>query len=500
MITNWVAPMSCVGVVAAIATAGRISVQEGLWVAAAVLLAFGPSALQTTSAVRRRFAESLLIPLALVLMIYDAPAQRMMLACPVLLLAAWAAWHAAVRSGDCFFSAPALTAFFGLSLRVMTGGALASGGVHGVVAALVAAVVVPFAAARLSPKLGLMSVLIFAAIPFQYEPWSAWALTAIAAGSLLMPIRSDVAGPCDELSGGVSGVLPLLGAAACIGLAVAPWGSLSPTALWPSASWVSWAALAVAIVVAFRVPTASAAACTVFAVLLLGPAQPRIPGFGAKTLTADEPARVLRVGDGKPYGIDLALRHGAGLRDNVTVAWVHLDEKKVPIRVGRNIVEESHRRRNGHDEPQHSEPAAVICRPPSAPGQGWNVCARTMLKAPAGVRPVIRRNPKIRDTAVVKIVTAGPRRNESFFAGIDGWVLLGLFLVPLVQLVSGSWLRRSAWLPWLPLVVGLMVARVAVEPLHRLGAHLQWTLCAAAVVAALVPVVRSRFGVTSSES
>lgn len=482
------------------ATVGRISTQEGLWVAAAVLLAFGPSALQTSGAVRRRFAESLLIPLVLVLMIFDSPTQQMMLAPAVLLFAAWAAWHAAVRSVDCYFSVPVLTAFFGLSLRVVTGGALASGGVHGLFAAMVAAVVVPFAAARLSPNLGLMSVLIFTTIPFQYEPWSAWALTAIAAGSWFIPVRSFANGRRDELSGGISGILPLLGAAACIGLAVAPWGSLSPADLWPTASWVSWVALALAVVVAFRVPTASAAACTVFAVLLLGPAQPRIPGFGARTITAEEPAQMLRVGDGRPYGVDLALRHGAGFRDQATVAWIHLGDKKVPIRVGRNIAEESYRRRNGRDEPQHSEPAAVICRPPSAPGQGWNVCTRTMLEVPAGVRPVIRRNPKIRDKAVIKIVTAGPERNESFFAGIDGWVLLGLILVPLVQLVSGSWMRRSSWLPWLPLVVGLLVARVAVEPLHRLGSQLQWTLCVAAVAAALVPVVLSRLGFKSSES
>jgi len=479
------------GVLAAAGFTGRLQLVQATFFALSVVVAFGPSAAVVRPGAKRRLAELLAFVVVVTIVVFGEPETRQMVAGPMLLICGFAAWAVAVRSRVGGPSAPLLTAFFGLSARLAAGPVLVTTDGLAGVTMLVAAVVIPYCAARWSASFGLVAVLATAAVPATQGPLGVWAVVVVFGLAELVRRRrrrgSGHEGENDRGLGPFAGVLPALGGFAVIGLAVAPWGGLSPADLFPSASWISWSALGVAVAVGSRIPTASAGACVALAVLLLGPARPALPEL-AKNLSPENLQLPLPVGDGGFYGVDLAVVKRAGVMKGATIARVHIGQRTVPVRLG--ATTDGPADRGSQPELQlgsrHSVQRVLRPRAPGLQVQGWDVSYSARLHVADGEQPVIRRNRKVRRGAELGVLAAGPELRQGVGHAVGGCVLVALGLVSAIQLLSGGWTRAGAWLAWWPLVTGLLLNRVSVEPLHRVGFENEILLCGLAVVTAAV--------------
>jgi len=90
-------PGAFVFLVGAMAVLGRLGTAEAWSIVLTVLAAFGPSGWLAPGGWRRRAAEALLLPAAVVVTMVPSAVMRQMMVAPLVFLAAWVAWSAAVR-------------------------------------------------------------------------------------------------------------------------------------------------------------------------------------------------------------------------------------------------------------------------------------------------------------------------------------------------------------------------------------------------------------------
>ncbi len=284
-----------------------------------------------------------------------------------------------------------------------------------------------------------------------------------------------------------AGWLPLVGAACLAGLALARWGVPDPTLVFPGSSWVSWVGLAIVLLVSFRLPSGTAGACAVLGLLLLGPSLQPVPEGGAVVLDPANPKSFLRLGEGGAYLLDVAVAGGERVGTGATVARIHHGDQRVALRLGHQVPDWSTK---SAVEAGRNRPLAdrLVLRPPNEPGTDWMRAGRIVLDVEAGDRPVIERNPGIKQEARVMVLVAGPSGPVSPRShGADRWLWWAAALVALLQLIAGTWRASWSWLPWMILAVGVTASRMSVEPLFLLAQRHGVDLAFAAVAVAWTP-------------
>ena len=298
---------------AVLAGLGAISVSEAMWASASVALAFVPTGWWGGAGFRRRAAEAALVPAAFALTLVGGTAMRWMLVSPLLLLAVWTAVAVAWERTPTH-RRPLLAALLGLSARAAVGLGLTGFGGFEIGAAVALAAVAPWAAARRSGRRAAEIAALGAAV----MPWQRWPLPALAvlaacaAWGMLGRRRSR-----DEV---VLRWLPGVGAAALLAASLAPWAGFPIGEIFPAHGWLARAAVVLALIITPRLRPGLAGAVWMLATLSLGPALAPSPEQRAFVLNEELGELRMSAGSGGPYVIDLAVRNGDDLADDVPLA------------------------------------------------------------------------------------------------------------------------------------------------------------------------------------
>jgi len=447
-----------------------ISVSEAMWASASVALAFVPTGWWGSAGFRRRAAEAALLPAAFALTMVGGAAMRWMLVPPLLLIAAWtafaAAWERTPAAGR-----PLLAAFLGLSARAAVGLGLIGFSAFATGVTVVLAAVAPWAAARRSGRRAAELAALGAAV----IPWQRWPVPALvvvaacAAWGVLGRGRSR-----DEV---VLRWLPGVGAAALLAASLAPWAGFPVSEIFPGHSWLAPAVVVLALIITPRLRPGAAGAVWLLATLSLGPALAPPPEQRAFVLTEELGELRMSAGSGGPYVIDVAVRNGGDLEDDVPFAVLRYAGVNHLVRAG-------------------LDGGTVVWRPRGT-GQSarWRPAVRRTFAVPAGERPVLYRHQDLPDEVEVRVETLGtvratPPRNWT----LPAWLLAAALAVVVTQALSGSWRQPVAALPWIPLILGSLIARAPIEPLRLLGERLAVDIALAAVLLAWLPAARRWLG------
>ena len=464
---------------------GLLGSAEGLWIALAVLAAFGPSGWMAPGGWRRRAAEALLLPAAVVVTIVPSVAMRQMMVAPLVFLACWAAWSAAIRQMSGGPGRVAVTAFFGVAVRMVIGFSPAFAGWAGAGGAIVASAVVPGALAALSPPLGLIAVLVTALVPLYAMPALAWVLVVVCPALVWLlrkPFRAE-----KTATESLVGWYPMLGAAALVAVALGTWGLPGLGDILPGLNWIGGAIVFFILVISAKLPPTTAGACAVLACLLIGPPLASTPEGGGLKLDHDRVEARLRMGDGSSYVVDVVVDNLERVREGAKVATILIGTKRVALRVHRGSRGEAvviGSKRQGGD----GAASLTVWRPIAVAGHGWRRANRIVLDVPEGVVPVIERRPGLPEAIVVRLAASGPSKPTApRDLEAERWLWLTAAAVALLQLASGIWWRRDAWAPWMLLTAGLIVSRAAIEPLHLIIERHAVDLCLAALLLAWAP-------------
>lgn len=485
----WAAPGAFTLLVGVMTALGLMTSSEGLWISLAVLAAFGPSGWLAPGGWRRRTAEALLLPAAVVVTMVPSVVMRQMMVAPMVVLAAWVAWSAAVRQVPGRSGRIAATAFFGVAVRMIVGFSSVSAGWAGAGGAIVASAVVPGALAVLSLPLGLVAVFVTLPVTMHAGPIVAWIL--VATGLVLVWVlrkpfwAGRVATEC------LVSWYPGLGAAAVVAVALGAWGLPAIGEILPGLNWVGGAIVIVILVASVRFPPATVGACMVLACLMIGPPLASTPEGGSLRLDHDRAEAQLRAGDGAPYVFDVVVDDLERVHEGAKVASIAVGPKRTSLRM--------HRGSDGKavvigPQPNEGNGASSlgVWRPVARTGHGWRRADRIVLDVPEGVVPVMRRQPELPEAVVVRLAASGPSRPTApRDLEAERWLWLTAAAVALLQLVSGLWRRTDAWPPWMLLAAGLIATRAAVEPLHLIVGRHAVDLCLAAFLLAWAPAAAS---------
>ena len=479
--------MLLVGAVTAI---GLMGSSEGFWISVAVVGAFGPSGWLAPGGWRRRAAEALLLPAAAIVILVSSAAIRQMMVAPVILLAVWAAWSAAVHQISNRSGRVVVTAFFGASVRMIVGFTSISAGWLGMTGALAATAVVPGILVLLSPSLSLVAVLLVLPVTLNTGPVATWLLVAV--GLMLawvssLPLWAGRPAKIRQSVLSLGGWYPGIGACALVVVALGAWGLPDLGDVLPGINWVSGAIIFVVFLVSVRLPPATAGACAVLVCLVIGPPLASTPEGGALRLDQHHADAQLRVGDGSPYVIDIVVDNLERLAVDDKIATVNIGSKRVALRMDRGpegVAFVGRTKRKGRAGP----PSLGIWRPMVRMGHGWRRADRIVLKVPEGVVPVIKRRSDLPAGVVVRLLASGPSKPTGP-GDLDAnrWLFLTAALVAILQLASGLWQRKDAWAPWMILTAGLIASRAAIEPLHLIIGRHAIDLCLAALLLAWAP-------------
>ncbi len=482
----WATPGAYTLLVGAMTVLGLIGSTEGLWIALAVLAAFVPSGWLAPGGWQRRAAEALLLPAAVAITMVPSAVMRQMMVAPLVFLAAWAAWFAAVRKAPGRSERVVLTAFFGVAVRIVIGLATVSSGWLGAGGVIVASAVVPGALAAVSPPLGMIAVFVTMAVTMHAGPTMVWLMTGIAIGVALVfsrAFKEGETGKVDRLFQALVGWYPGLGAVALVVMSLGTWGLPATGEILPGLNWIGGVIFIVILGASLRMPPAIAGACIVLACLFIGPSLTPTPEGGGLRLDQNDLETPLRAGSGTSYVVDVIVDNLEQVREGSKVATIFIGSKRVALRM--------HRGSDGRARVINSQANEVngasnlgVWRP----DRTWQRADRIVLDVPEGVTPVIQRRIGLAEEVVVRLVSSGPSKPTSprdLEAERCFWLTAAA--VALLQLISGLWRRNDAWPPWMLLAAGLMISRAAVEPLHLLVERHAVDLCLAALLLAWVP-------------
>jgi len=455
---------------AVLAGLGAISVSEAMWASASVALAFVPTGWWGGTGFRRRAAEAALVPAAFALTMVGGTAMRWMLVPPLLLVAAWTAvavaWERTPTNRR-----PLLAALLGLSARAAVGLGLIGFSTFATVAAIAVAAVAPWAAARRSGRRAAEVAALGAAV----IPWQRWPLVTLAIVAAC--VAWGVLGRRRSRDEAVLCWLPGVGAAALMAAFLAPWAGFPVSEIFPAHGWLARAAVVLALIITPRLRPGPAGAVWLLATLSLGPALAPPPEQRAFVLTEELGELRMSAGSDSPYVIDLAVRNGDDLEDDVPLAVLRFAGADHLVRTG-------------------EDGGAVVWRPRGS-GQSarWRPAVRKSFAVPAGEHPVLYRHPDLPDRVEVRVETLGavratPPRDWT----LPAWLLAAVLVVVVTQALSGTWRQPVAALPWLGLVLGSLVARAPIEPLRLLGERLAVDIALAAVLLAWLPAARRWLG------
>ena len=168
-VTAWASSLAFALLTAVLAGLGAISVSEALWASTSVALAFVPTGWWAGLGVRRRLAETMLLPVAFALTMVESVTLRCMLMPPLLLLVGWATVASAWERTPVRLH-PLLAIFLGLSTRAAVGVGLSGFDVVEVVLTFALAAAGPWAAARRHGRRAAE----LAAISLAALPWQQW--------------------------------------------------------------------------------------------------------------------------------------------------------------------------------------------------------------------------------------------------------------------------------------------------------------------------------------
>ncbi len=462
-VTAWASSLAFALLAAVLAVLGAISVSEAMWASASVALAFVPTGWWGGAGFRRRAAEAALVPAAFALTMVGGTAMRRMLVPPLVLIAVWTAVAVAWERTPAH-RRPLLAALLGLSARAAVGLGLMGFSAFATGVTLVLAAVAPWAAARRSGRRAAELAALGAAV----IPWQRWPLVtlavvaACAAWGVLGGRRSR-----DEV---VLRWLPGVGAAALLAASLAPWAGFPVSEIFPGHGWLARAAVVLAVIITPRLRPGPAGAVWLLATLSLGPALAPPPEQRAFVLNEELGELRMSAGSGGPYVIDLAVRNSGDLADDVPLAVLRYAGVDHLVRAG-------------------GDGGAVVWRPQgSGRSARWRPAVRKTFAVPAGERPVLYRHQDLPDEIEVRVETLGavratPPRDWT----LSAWLLAAALAVVVTQALSGTWRQPVAALPWLPLILGSLIARAPIEPLRLLGERLAVDIALAAVLLAWLP-------------
>ena len=474
---------SFVVLAAVLVVVAGVPAADAVWASLAVALAFGPSGWLAPVGWRRRAAELALLPAAFVLTLVGDPTMRHMLLPPLLVLAAGAA-VAAAGARTSVRRRPILGAALGLSVRAACGLGLAGFSPWAAAAAVAASALLPWGATRWAgPWAGAAAALAVGAAPLQRWPLVALGLVAVG---FVLDMRPRATATRD---GAAMRWLPACGAVGLIAASVSAWGGIAPTLALPDAGWLALAGLTVALVITPRLAPGVAGAAWCALALLCGPVQPAPPDRAGSVLTAERPRTALPAGTGQPYVLELALGNAPAVAEGVPVAVLITGGERRVLRAGIDAAEWAHERADVRPVVAHSLPDQPIWRPGGAGGTSlWGVAGRVVVAVPPGVTPQLRRHPALPDAVSLSVATAGPSRpTPPRRVTLPLWLWITAGAVAALQLLGGGWRRAHAVVPWTVLGAGLLVARIAVEPLRLLGERHAVDLCLLALVSAWLP-------------
>jgi len=469
-VTAWASSLAFALLAAVLAVLGAISVSEAMWASASVALAFVPTGWWGGAGFRRRAAEAALVPAAFALTMVGGTAMRRMLVPPLVLIAVWTAVAVAWERTPAH-RRPLLAALLGLSARAAVGLGLMGFSAFATGVTLVLAAVAPWAAARRSGRRAAE----FAALGAAVIPWQRWPLVtlavvaACAAWGVLGGRRSR-----DEV---VLRWLPGVGAAALLAASLAPWAGFPVSEIFPGHGWLARAAVVLAVIITPRLRPGPAGAVWLLATLSLGPALAPPPEQRAFVLNEELGELRMSAGSGGPYVIDLAVRNSGDLADDVPLAVLRYAGVDHLVRAG-------------------GDGGAVVWRPQgSGRSARWRPAVRKTFAVPEGERPVLYRHQDLPDEIEVRVETLGavratPPRDWT----LSAWLLAAALAVVVTQALSGTWRQPVAALPWLPLILGSLIARAPIEPLRLLGERLAVDIALAAVLLAWLPAARRWLG------
>ncbi|MDX2435637.1 MAG: hypothetical protein QNL88_01190 [Acidobacteriota bacterium] len=461
--TAVIAPAAFAVLAAVLAGLDAVGWAEAVTASGAVALAFVPSARWAGNSRARRGAEALLIPVAFALTMVGGLAMRRMLMPPLLLLAAWAA-VAVAWDRTPVRRRPLLALCFGLSARAAVGLGLVGFGLPNIVVALLVSAALPWAVARRwGQRPAELAALVVAVIPVQRWPVAAAAVVVLA---FLWGAR----GQHRDLDRRVLGWLPGVGAAVLLAASLAPWPGLAPAQVFPIGEWMARAVLVAVLVVTTRLRPGMAGAVWFAMTMALTPALLPTPEHRAFVLSPELCTFTAPAATFEPYVIELSIRGAADISPETPVAVV-------------TSVGATH---------SLSRDAAAVWRPQGGVGAAarWRITARHTLDIPSGERPLLVRHPDLDNTIVVRVESVGPARpTPPRRLALPGWLWAAAAVVTALQLLTATWRGSLAAVPWMLLVLGALVARAPVEPLHLLGERLAPDLALAAVMAAWLPAV-----------
>ena len=468
--TAWASSLAFALLAGVLAGLGAISVSEALWFSASVALALVPSGLWGGVGVRRRVADVALVPAAFALTMVGSAAMRWMLVPPLLVLAAWAAVAMAWERTPAH-RRPLLAALLGLSARAAVGLGLTGFGVFAIGAAVAVAAIAPWAAARCSGRRAAELAAVAAAV----IPWQRWPLPAlvVVAGCLAW----GMVGRRRLDEGVVLRWLPGVGAAALLAASLGSWAGFPVNELFPGHGWMTWVALVLVLMITPRLAPGPAGAVWLLVTLSLGPALAPSPEQRAFVLTEDLGRLTMSAGSGGPYVVDLDVQNADDLGGDVPLAVLHFAGVDHVMRAS-------------------TDGGEAVWRPRGVGRSAcWRPAVRRRFTVPAGERPVLYRHPDLPERVVLRIETVGavratPPRDWT----LPAWLLAAALAVALIEAASGSWRGPVAIIPWLPLVLGSLVARAPLEPLRLLGERLAVDIALAAVLLAWLPAARRWLG------
>jgi hypothetical protein len=479
----WASVAAFVALAGVLVVIGAVPTSDAVWAAVSALFGLVPSGWCAPVGWRRRAAEACLIPVVATLMLQGDLAVSRMLVPPLLTVAAVAALAAALVKAPRRVH-PILMASCGLAVCAATGLGLEGAGFVTVVAVLAAAAVTPWAATHWGWQVGIMTALLMGSLPLARWPVAATVLAVIAVFLYPWGRRSGWHTVVAERW------LPAVVGLTLVGAALAPWGSIPASWLFPAAGAAGLIALLLALGVTPKLPPAAAGLTWFLVMISLGPPQGPSPERRALRLSADNPRAELSAGTGDRYLVDISLHGVRDLADGTPVVVVEIDGRIRDLRVGSEVADPGRQTVGVVHGADHSFPDRAIWRP-SRTGYdaSWRLAGRTLLDVPPGVRPVITRHSALPDRVRVTVESYGPALPTSPRDWtLPSWLLATAAAVLLLQVVGGTWRVSSAVIPWCLLVTGQVVSRACVEPLRLVGERHGIDLCLAAFLVAWLPV------------
>jgi hypothetical protein len=463
----WAAATGFAVLAALLAVIGAVPWDEAVWATVATALALVPSGVWSGDGMRRRAAELLVVPAAFAMTTIGSLAMRRMVLAPLLVMVAWTAAAAAWQRVPAL-RRPLLGACLGLAMRAATGLGLAGFGALPIVSSVILAAVAPWAAARrLGPRAAELAALAAAVLP-----WQRWPLAAVAAISVI--VGWGLKGGGRWRTGAGLGWLPGIGAAGLLLAALAAWPMGFGTGLGPDISWPAWAVLAAALLLSLRLPPGAAGMTWFVAVMAVGAPLAPTPEHRAFDLSTELGAWSGPPAADGPWLIDIQARGGAGIGAQTPLAVLSFEGADHLLRM--------------------AGPGATIIRRPGAEtgrrGE-WRQLVRYRFMVPRGERPLLRRHPGLSEEVTVRVESVGPSAPTPPRSWpLASWLVAVAVAAFALQALAGTWRRPSAVLAWLPLVLGALLARTPVEPLHLAAERLAPDIALAALLAAWVPAAR----------